>query len=154
MFTNDILNATSSFMNSGGSILGLVILMGIAFGVLAILFYVSSNIEKYKRFKKIFKIFYSCFSYCAYGLLTVAIIGVPVYLGYLGIIYAQDNPEGSLEFIKWTGIIIGGFIGFTFVGYCTKNRIWKKIFKYHKQEKDEKNYKESMEELPIERGMI
>ena len=153
MFLSDIINATSSFLDSGGSVFGLIILLGIALGVMSILFYISSNIEKYHKLKKLFRFLYSCFSYCAYGMLTIAIVGVPVYLGYIGLNYAQDNPEGLMEFVKWTGIILGGFIGFILVGYVTKNRVWKKILIYHKQEKEESTYKKIMDELPIEKGI-
>jgi hypothetical protein len=150
MFVSDIINATSSFMDSGGSILGLVILFGIALGVMALLFFVSSNIEKYRRFKKLFRFLYGCFGYCAYGMLTVAVIGVPVYLGYVGFITASANPEGLIEFVKWTGIILGGFIGFVLVGYCTKNRVWKRIFKFHRVEKENKIYRDNLRDMPID----
>ena len=81
-------------------------------------------------------------------MLTVAVVGFPVYLGYLGINVASENPETTLEVGKWIGIIVGCFVGFTIVGYCTKNRIWKRIWKFHKIETE---YKENVKELP---GML
>ena len=56
---------------------------------------------------------------------------------------------GHFEIVKWAGLILGSFVGFAIVGYVTKNRIWKKIWKYHKEEKSQDLYKEQMKELPI-----
>ena len=125
-----------------------LIMVGIGAGVLALLFFVSGNISKYRRAKKIFKFLYTCFSYCAYGMLTVAVVGIPCFVGWNLIQYAGNNPEGSVEFLKWSGIAIGAFIGFTLLGYATKNRIWKRIWKFHKLEKENKEYKKNMDELP------
>jgi len=135
--------------NTVFSVLSIVAVLAIAIGIMAILFIVSSNIEKYRRFKRILKTLGKSFSYCAYGMLTVAIVGIPVFLGYNLLTVAADNPEASFEVFKWIGIFAGAFVGFTLVGYATKNRIWKRIFKYHKIEKEQKEYKENMEKLPL-----
>jgi len=142
--------ANTTMIGGGNTIfnmLGIVILIAIATGVMAILLNVSANIEKYHRFKRILKLLGKSFSYCAYGMLTVAIIGVPVFLGYNLLNAAVDNPEASLEVFKWIGIIAGAFVGFTLVGYATKNRIWKRIWKFHKEDQ---LYKDTMKELPNE----
>ena len=142
-------NTTAGFNTmTGGGIIGIILLLAIAIGILAILLTVTSNIDKYRRFKKFFKLLAKSFSYCAYGMLTVAVIGFPVYLGYIGINMASENPESTIEVGKWIGIITGTLIAFGVVGYITKNRIWKRLFKYHKMEKNQRLYKEQMKELP------
>jgi len=141
-----MVNASSSFgFDTAFNIGGMIILIAIAIGILAILFTVSADISKYRRFKRILKMLSSSFSYCAYGMLTVAVVGVPLYMAYIGINYVGDNVETATEIGKWIGIGILAFAGFTLVGYCTKNRVWRRIWKYHKIETQ---YKENMKELP------
>jgi len=145
-------NATQSLFNGSNTIFNIAIpiaLIAIAVGMLAILLHVSSSIEKYRRFKKILKLLSKSFSYCAYGMLTVVVVGMPVVVGWQVLNMAKANPEGTFEIVKWAGLILGSFVGFAIVGYVTKNRIWKKIWKYHKEEKSQDLYKEQMKELPI-----
>ena len=143
-------NATSGIngFDSITGVGGIIVLVAIAVGVLAILFTISADISKYRRFKNLLTSLSKTFSYCAFGMLTVAVIGVPVYLGYLGINQVGNNPEGAIIVGKWVGIIVGCFIGFTLVGYATKNRVWKRIYRFHKQEKQ---IQDNIKELP---GMI
>ena len=137
-------NCTSNF-NTGVNLIGPVFMIGITLGIITILLYVSSSFAKYQRFKKLFRNLAKTFSYAAYGALTIVVIGIPCLLGYLGLSVAADNPEGSFEMLKWIGIIVGGFIGLSLLGYATKNRIWKRVFSYHRQERE---YKETAQELP------
>jgi len=137
-------NVTSSF-DTVYNIWTPFILIAISVAILGILFTVSTDISKYRRFKKLFKHLSKMFNYCAYGMLTVAVIGFPCYLAYIGINVVSENPGTMIEIGKWTGVIFGAFIGFTLVGYVTKNRIWKRIWKYHKIETQ---YKNNMKELP------
>lgn len=143
-------NATSAVDTVGsiGPILVLIGVVAIATGVLASLSYIAGSLEKYRRFKRILSFFGKTLSYAAYGSLTVVIIAIPCLVGYWGLSVASENPSGSLELLKWIGILVGGYAGLTVLGYATKKRWWKRIFKYHKAEKDQKAYIKNMEELP------
>ena len=127
-----ISNVTSTGLDSVTSLFGTVILILIAFGIMSILFYISSDISKYRRIKKISVFFFKLFSFASYGLLTVVVIAIPLFFGWQLITYASDNPGNIIETGKWIGIIFGGIFGFAGIGYVTKNRIWKRIFEYHK----------------------
>jgi len=144
------MNATSAFntMTDVGPIFVMIGVVAIAMGVLASLSYIAGSIEKYRRFKNILSFFAKTLSYAAYGSLTVVIIVVPCLVGYWGLSVASENPSGSLEILKWVGIIVGGYAGVTVLGYVTKNKWWKRIFKYHKAERDQKTYIENMTKLP------
>jgi len=141
----------SSALNTVGDVGPIIVLIGvvaIAMGVLASLSYIAGSLEKYRRFKKIFTFFGKTLSYAAYGSLTVVIIVIPCLVGYWGLSVASENPSGSLEFLKWVGLIVSGYVGLTVLGYVTKNKWWKRIFKYHRAEKNQKAYVENMAELP------
>ena len=144
-------NLTTNFA-SGTNLLGIFIpiaLLGIALGIIVLLLNVSISIEKYRRFKRLFKFLAKTLGYVSYGTLTLVVIGIPCVLGYYGLNYASDNPGSLIETAKWVGIIAGVYIGLGLLGYATKNRIWKRIFKYHKIETENKEYKENMKELPV-----
>lgn len=144
------MNATSSFntMTDIGPVFVLLGIFAIAMGIMVSLSYVAGSLEKYRRFKRILSFFGKTLNYAAYGSLTVVIIAIPCLVGYWGLSVASENPSSSLEVLKWVGIIAGGYAGLTILGYATKNRWWKRIFKYHKAEKDQKAYVENMAELP------
>jgi len=130
---------------SGGSVFTVILLALVCCCLIAVLLYISASIKKYRRFKALFKRFSKTFSYAGYGLLTVVIIGLPVYLAYTTYTVASENKEASWEVLKWVGYIFLAYIGLTLIGFATKKRIWKRIYKYHKTEKD---YKEAFEQLP------
>ena len=127
---------TTTGLDSVGNLLGIVILILIALGIMSILFYISSDISKYRRIKKISKFFFKLFSFAAYGLLTITVIIIPLFFGWQLISYASDNPGNVIETGKWIGIIIGGLFGMAGIGYVTRNRIWKRIFEYHRINKE------------------
>jgi hypothetical protein len=143
-------NATSSFntMTDIGPVFILLGVFAIAMGVMLSLSYVAGSLEKYRRFKRILSFFGKTLNYAAYGSLTVVIIAIPCLVGYWGLSVASENSSGSFELLKWVGIIGGGYVGLTILGYATKNKWWKRIFKYHKAEKDQKTYVETMADLP------
>jgi hypothetical protein len=130
-----VTNATSS-VSTVFNVLGTALLLGACIGILSLLFYVSGNIEKYRRFRKLFTSLYKMFSYAAYGLLTIAVVGLPLLGIYQLTQMVGNNPTGAIEAIKTIGIIVGAFVGVTLVGYVTKNRVWKRIFKFHSEEKN------------------
>ena len=109
MTNASVINGMDSVFNTGG----MIILIAIAIGILAILFTVSADYSKYKRVKKILRSLSKMFSYCAYGMLTVAVVGVPLYMAYIGVNMVGDNPEGATELGKWIGIGALAFIGFS-----------------------------------------
>lgn len=137
-------NITSTF-DTSVNLFGPIFMIGIAVAIIAILLHISSSFVKYQRFKQLFKRLAKTFSYTAYGALTVVAVGIPCLIGYWGLSTAAANPETSFEALKWIGIIVGGYIGLTLLGYATKKRIWKRIFAFRRQEK---MYKEIAQELP------
>jgi len=145
-------NVTSNFdtINSIGGLFVPIITLAIALGVIYVLFMVSASIEKYRRFKKLFTSLAKVFGYAAYGSLTLVVVGVPCLAGYWLFTTASSNPEATINILKPVGIIFGLFLGVTLLGYATKNRIWKRIFKYHKEEKQLKIIKENIKEMPVE----
>ena len=140
-------NATSALdtVSNVGPIIVMLGVFAIALGVIVGLCYISASLEKYRRFKNILTFFAKTLSYAAYGSLTVVIIAVPCLVGYWGLSVASENLGSTLELIKWVGIIVGGYAGLTVLGYVTKNKWWKRIFKYHKAEKAEKDQRTFIE---------
>lgn len=138
-------NATTfEFLSNNGVVTNVflpLILIGVTLIAITVLLNISADLKKYRRFMKLFKYLSKSFSYCAYGMLTVAIIGLPVFLAYNLVNVAAANPEGTGVFLKYVGIIIGAFIGFTCIGYLTKNRVWKNLSKFYKNEKQLKEVK-------------
>lgn len=136
-------NVTTQFMPDGlGTASDIILIIGvlaISIGTLSILLYTAQSLEKYQRFKNIFKKIAGTLNYAAYGTLTLVIIATPCYLGYIGLTYTVENPGNVLPLMKWIGIIGGLYIGMTLLGYITKNKIWTKIFKHRKEDKKEKN---------------
>ena len=142
-------NLTGNFdtVSSVGGLFIPLLVLGIAAGAIYVLFMMSASIEKYRRFKKLFTSLSKVFGYAAYGSLTVVVVGVPCLAGYWAFTTAASNPEGTINILKPMGIIVGLFIGVTMLGYATKNRIWKRIFKFHNEEKLLKEVKENVKEL-------
>jgi len=123
----------SNFGAGAGNILIMFVILGVACAGIYLLLYTASSLQRYKRFKKFFLWLGSTFKYAGYGTLTVVVIGTPVLFAYWGFNYAVDNAEFSIEIFKWIGIFAGIFIGLAILGYATKNKIWKKLFKYHRE---------------------
>ncbi len=148
---NEVLtNATAvdAIYNGGDAITNIflcITMVAIALFATTILLHVSASIEKYRRYKRLFTYLAKTLSYAAYGSLTLVIIGIPIVGLYWVGTTAQSNPEGSIEILKWIGIIVGGYIGLALLGYATKNRIWKRIGKFRKIDKE---YKDNIKELP------
>lgn len=144
-------NVTSSLdtISGIGGLFIPIIILGIAFGVIYVLFMVSASIEKYRRFKKLFTRLSKLFGYAAYGSLTLVVVGVPCLTGYWLFTAASSNPEATVNILKPVGIVFGLFLGVTILGYITKNRVWKRIFKYHKEEQQQKQIKENIKEMPV-----
>jgi len=144
-------NSTAA-IDAGGTmsnILPVILMVGIAAAALTILLTASQSIEKYRRFKRMLNFLAKTLGYAAYGSLTIVIIGVPCLAGYWMFTTTAANPQGTIDILQPIGIIIGLFIGLALLGYATKNKIWTKIFKYHKEEKQQKQIKENMKELPV-----
>ena len=144
-------NVTASFdtIAGVGNLFTMLVVLGIAAGAIYVLLIMSSSIEKYRRFKKLFTQLSKIFGYAAYGSLTLAVVGLPCLAGYWLFTTASSNPEATVDILKPVGIIFGLFLGVTLLGYATKNRIWKRIFKYHKEEKQLKTIKENIKEMPV-----
>ena len=143
-------NTTASFDNIAGvgNLFTMLVVLGVAAGAIYVLLIMSSSIEKYRRFKRLFTSISKVFGYAAYGSLTVAVVGVPCLAGYWLFTTASSNPTATVDILKPMGIILGLFAGVTILGYVTKNRIWKRIFKFHNEEKMLKDVKDNIKDLP------
>lgn len=143
-------NVTANFdtMAGVGNLFTMLVVLGIAAGAIYVLLIMSSSIEKYRRLKKLFINLSKVFGYTAYGSLTLVVVGVSCIAGYWLFTTASSNPETTVNILKPMGIIFSLFVGVTLLGYITKNRIWKKIFKYHKEEKQLKQVQENIKEMP------
>jgi len=144
------MNVTAGF-DTATNIFPIFVGIFVAAGVLALLFYASSGIERFRKLKritKIFKFLYRSLSYAAYGGLTVVVIGGPVLLAYNGYNVARDNAADIMPTLMFIGKILLVLIGLALLGWFMKIKVWSKLFKYHKQEKE---IRENMQELP---GMI
>lgn len=139
------INSTIGVFSNSGSMTNIflpLVLVGIALIALLILINMSGDIKKYRRFMALFKKLEKTFSYCAYGMLTFTVIFFPVFIAYNVYTAAEANPEGAGQVLKFAGLLVGAFIGFTAIGYLTKNRIWKNLFKFYKEDKQIKEVKE------------
>lgn len=150
-YASQQMNVTAGF-NTSYSMLPVIGVLAVALALVALLFYAGSSIERFRKFKRltrVFKFLYKSTSYAAYGLLTVVIIVAPCLLAYHGIKTAQANTESILPLMKWVGIAVGAYVGFAVLGWFMKKKVWSKLSKYHKQDKLLKSYKEQMKELPV-----
>jgi len=143
-------NVTATF-DSATNMFPIFASIVLAIGILALLFYASASIEKFRKLKrvtKVFKFLYKSLSYAAYGGLTVVVIGGPVLLAYNGFNAARDNAADIMPGLIFIGKILLVFVGLALLGWFMKTRVWGKLFKYHKEEKQ---IKDNIKELP---GMI
>jgi len=142
-------NVTSTFdtISGVGNLFTMLVVLGVAAGAIYVLLIMSSSIEKYRRFKKLFTNISKVFGYAAYGSLTIVVVGVPCIAGYWLFTTASNNVETTVNVLKPMGIIFCLFVGVTFLGYFTKNRIWKRIFSFHAEEKQVKNIKDNIDDI-------
>jgi len=117
--------------NIGDTLLGFAIL-GIACIIIFFLFYFASSLDRYKRLGNFFRWLSRIFKYAGYGCLTVAVVGIPCYVGYLALEYGKENIEITYETLITIGTWIGIFMGVVLIGFVTEKRIWKKLFKHHR----------------------
>jgi len=131
-------NATSS-LGAGDitNIFGLLLIVAVAMVIVVVLINLAYSIDSFRRFKKILKFISSSIGYAVYGLLTFIVIGGPCVIAYYTFMIASENASGSLEILKWIGIIGGIYIVMTLVGYVTKKRIWKRIASFIEEDKEE-----------------
>jgi len=145
------LNNVTSISNTSGdivSLLGILLAITIISVVLSALLTVSRSYHDYKRLKNIINIIIKLLDYTAYGLLTIVAIGAPCLLGYAVYQHAINNPGSTGNFLKNIGIVVLAILGTASLGYLTKERIWKRIFEFHKKSVQEKEYKQNLKQLP------
>lgn len=150
---NPVVNVTSTMNNVTNMFPVLVAIVG-GLAAFIILLYVSSDIERFRKFKRLtkaFKYLARSLSYAAYGGLTIIVIVGSVIVLYNVAQTAQENASSIIPVLKWVGIAIGAYAGLTAIGWFMKKKVWAKIFKYHREEKLKTKYKEQMKELPVQR---
>ena len=133
-------NVTSN-LNTSYNMIPLVLAFGAATAMLAILFYTASDIKRFRKFTnlvRIFKFLARTLSYAAYGGLTVVIIIAPCLLLFVSVKTAQANAGSILPILKWLGLIVGAYIGLAGIGWFMKGKVWSKLFKYYREEKQTK----------------
>jgi hypothetical protein len=131
-------NVTSGF-DTTTNLFGILFLVVIGAIICMALLYAAQSYEKFKKFKRImsiFKILYKSLNYFAYGSLTIIVIGGPAILGYYSLEYGVANSESIYPLLRIIGIGIGAYTIIALVGYATKKRIWKRLFKFREMEKE------------------
>lgn len=132
------LNVTSG-MDNATNLFGVLFLVVVGALVCMALLYAAQSYEKFKKFKRImmiFKTLYKSLNYFAYGSLTIIVIGGPAILGYYSLEYGVANSESVYPLLRIVGIGIGAYTLIALVGYITKKRIWKRIFKFREMAKE------------------
>ena len=131
-------NITSG-LNTTTNMLGVLFLIVVGALVCMALLYAAQSYEKFKKFKRIMRVFhvlYKSLNYFAYGSLTIIVVGGPAILGYYSLEYGVANSESIYPLLRIVGIGIGIYTLIALVGYVTKKRIWKRIFKFREMAKE------------------
>ena len=132
------LNLTSGF-DTATNLFGVLFLVVIGAIVCMALLYAAQSYEKFKKFKRIMRVFkflYKSLNYFAYGSLTIIVVGGPAILGYYSLEYGVANSESIYPLLRIIGIGIGAYTLIALVGFATKKRIWKRLFKYREMERE------------------
>jgi len=103
--------------------------------ILVFLAYVASSQARYDNLGKILEFLVNSAYYFVFGLMAIAIVGVPGYLIYLLYNYAVLDGHGGeiLPYFQWVGIIVAAFFGISVLGYIFKKKIFDKINEYRKK---------------------
>ena len=135
------LNNVTSIASPSGTIveiLGMTLIILIATVIISVLISVTRGYNYYKKYTKIINFIIKLLDYSIYGLLTIIVIGAPCVIGWAIYQHAINNPGSTGNFLKIVGISVALFTSLTTIGYLTKERIWKRLFKYHNQSVKEK----------------
>jgi hypothetical protein len=96
---------------------GLITLFGLMAIILSVLIIGLSGIKGFKRVKRLLLWFAKTIRYFGYGILTIAYLGIPIYLIYL---LEQQAVEGNYVPIKWVGYVVGGYAVICLIGFIAK----------------------------------
>ena len=153
-FTDSISGPKSSAMmnvtmNTGDtmfSMVGVVLVIGVAIGVISLLIYSVRSQYNYEKFGRFFKFLYSSSYYFGFGLLALVIVAVPGYFIWFLWNYTviEGNTGSFIELAKWIGILIGAYIGISGIGFLFKKKFVDKLVERRKQTE----YQENSKELP------
>jgi len=136
-----MVNATGQYFDTGTNLFGIFAVVAIAIGIMAILLYASTSIEHFKKFKRIYRVLFylaRMVYYFAFGALTIVVIGGPCILGYYAFQSASENAESIIPMLQTIGFYALIFIGVSVLGFIMQKKVWSKLFKYHKIEKENK----------------
>jgi len=128
-------NTTSSYESSSNTVYnigGLFLAILAIIAIIVLLAYIASSQERYESLGKILEFLVNSAYYFVFGLLAIAIVGVPGYLIYLLYNYAVLDGHGGelLPYFQWVGIIVVAFFGISALGYVFKKKIFDKIYEY------------------------
>jgi len=141
-------NLTTTATTDGAYIMGVILIIAIMFIIISVLCSMARSYADYKRIKKFLLLIGPLFSYAGYGLLTIVVVGTPCLIGYILYQHASQNPGATSFFLSRLLWVIIGFSALVGIGYVTKERLWSRIFEYHKKSVEETTYKENQKELP------
>ena len=144
--TSSMMNATMSTGDTMFNVVGVVLVIGVAIGVLSILIYSVRSQYNYEKFGIFFKFLYSSLYYFGFGLLALVIVAVPGYFIWFLWNYTvvEGNTGSFIELAKWIGILIGAYIGISGIGFLFKKKFVDKLVERRKQTE----YKGNSKELP------
>lgn len=144
--TSSMMNCTMNTGDTMFNMVGIVLVIGLAIGILSILTYSVQSQYNYEKFGRFFKFLYESLYYFGFGLLALVIVAVPSYFVWFLWNYTviEGNTGSFLEVAKWIGILIGAYIGISGLGFLFKKKFVDKFVERKKQTE----YKENSKELP------
>jgi len=141
-----MMNATMNTGDTMFSMVGIVLVIGVAIGVFLLLTYSVRSQYNYEKLGRFFKFLYESLYYFGFGLLALVIVAVPGYFIWFLWNYAviEGNTGSFVEVAKWIVIIIVAYIGISGLGFFFKKKFVDKLIERRKQTK----HKENIKELP------
>lgn len=128
------LNMTTSAMSSMSSLSGwgsIFLVLIIVCIALSFLMFAFSNIQRFKKLKKIFLFLGNSFKYFGWGCLSIFVLTIPSVVIYY---FVKEAGQGNYIPLKWIGYIIGGYVIISFIGYIIKKYLIDRIKNLTKQE--------------------
>jgi hypothetical protein len=114
-------NTFGSFLGGGGffAMLAIIVVIALIIAILAIL----TNWESYKKMKGVVGWLFNTLGFFIYGIMTIALIGIPAFLVYTLAKAAKGNPTIFL----WVGGIIVAYFAISGLGWLFKKYIYSRI---------------------------
>lgn len=134
--TMNMTTSGTAAISSFSSWSGLITLAAIMTITLGILFMALSNISRYKRLIKLFRILGQSLSYFGYGILFIVLLAVPGFIIYY---FEKEAINGNTVPIKYLLGIIAIYALISCLGYLFKKYIIDRVKNFNKQIAKKKN---------------